>query len=246
MLIIFSLPIMFSFTRTLVCDKRSTSIFYAYSYELKSVTAQIVVICIKTFSPFVIHTTFPIIIAFLFCNLCLRCSSSYNCLTRKILRYSSEEFGPEEQIAILKQKGKFDDILDNIQDIFSLPSFLVITSNLLSCCNVMGINLNDINSDRRVISVLFYGIPNLLSLIAILWTAGGLLVEQHKLKEAFYKTVHSRFLIVHSLEEPQCIREILDKPDLVLNGCNILFYTRSSILAVFGTLLTYTLLVYQN
>ncbi|GFU52616.1 uncharacterized protein NPIL_36291 [Nephila pilipes] len=116
----------------------------------------------------------------------------------------------------------------------------------MSCCSVLGINLNTINWNERVITVIFYGIPNLVSLIAILWTAGGLPVEQHKLNEAFYKKGHSRFLIVRSSEEPQCRRELLDKPNFVLNGCNIFFYTRSSILAVFGTLLTYTLLVFPK
>ncbi|GFU52614.1 uncharacterized protein NPIL_36271 [Nephila pilipes] len=118
-------------------------------------------------------------------------------------------------------------------------------TNLLSCCIVLGINLNSINSKGRVTSVLFFGIPNLVSLIAVLWTAGGLLVEQHQLKGAFYKKVHLRFLMLRCSEELQCKREILDKPDFVLNGCNIFSYTRGSILAAVGTLLTYTLLVYQ-
>ncbi|GFU33340.1 uncharacterized protein NPIL_173871 [Nephila pilipes] len=133
-----------------------------------------------------------------------------------------------------------------MQDTFSLPSFSVITTNLLSCCSVLGINLHEVNSKARVTSVLFFGIPNLISLIAVLWTAGGLLVEQHKLKGTFYKKVHLRFLMLRYSEEPQCKRELLDMPDFVLNGCNIFSYTRSSILAAVGTLLTYTLLVYQN
>ncbi|GFT73400.1 uncharacterized protein NPIL_511381 [Nephila pilipes] len=243
-LIIFTFPIMYSFATILVCDRTSTSILYAYGYELKSVSAQIIVICIKTFLQFLIHSTFPFLIAILFCNLCLSCASCFNCLTRKILQYSPEEFGLSEQIEILKQKAKLDDILDNIQIIFSLSSFLLITSNILSCCTVLGINLNGIN--RRLTSVLFYGIPNLVSLIAVLWTAGGLPVEQHELKEAFYKKVHLRFLMLRCSEELQFKRELLEKPDFVLNGCNIFFYTRSSILTAVGTLLTYTLLVYER
>ncbi|GFU45843.1 uncharacterized protein NPIL_572411 [Nephila pilipes] len=102
------------------------------------------------------------------------------------------------------------------------------------------------SSYEDVISVLFYGITNLVSLTAILWSAGGLPVDQLKLKEAFYKKVHLRFLKVVYDEDLQCKRELLDKPEFVLNGCNIFSYTRSSILAAVGTLLTYTLLVYQN
>ncbi|GFU33348.1 uncharacterized protein NPIL_173931 [Nephila pilipes] len=245
-MIIFTLPIIFSFTFILVCDKTRTSIHFAYGYELKNVTAQIIVICIKIFLLFLIHSTFPFLIAILFCNLCLSCSFYFNCLTRKVLQYLPEEFGPSEQIDILKRKAKIDDILDNIQDIFSLPSFLLITSNLLSCCTALGKNLNGINSNGRAASVLFYGMPNLISLIAVLWTAGGLSVEQHKLKGAFYKKVHLRFLMLRCSEDLQCKRELLEKTDFVLNGCNIFSYTRSSVLAAVGTLLTYTLIVYQN
>ncbi|GFU33343.1 uncharacterized protein NPIL_173901 [Nephila pilipes] len=244
-LITFALPIMYSITTTLACNKTSTSKFFAYGYELKSVTAQMIVISIKTFLLFLIHSTFPFLIAILFCNLCLSCSSSFNCLTQKVLQYPPKEFGLSEQVDILQGKAKIDDILDNMQDIFSLPSLLVIMSSFLSCCTVLGINLNGINSNGLATSVLFFGVPNLVSLIAVLWTAGGLPVEQHKLKGAFYKKVHIRFLMLRCSEEPQCKREILDKPEFVLNGCNIFSYTRSSILAAVGTLLTYTLLVYQ-
>ncbi|GFU47401.1 uncharacterized protein NPIL_82471 [Nephila pilipes] len=200
----------------------------------------------KTFLLFLIHSTFPFLIAILFCNLCLSCVSCFNCLTGKVLQYRPEEFGPSEQIDILKRKAKIDDILDNMQNIFSLPSFLVIMTNLLTCCIVLGKNLNSSNSKSLVISVLFVGLPNLVSLITVLWTAGSLSVEQHKLKGAFYKKVHLRFLMLRCSEDLQCKRELLDKPDFVLNGCNIFSYTRSSILAAVGTVMTYTLLVYQN
>ncbi|GFU33337.1 uncharacterized protein NPIL_173841 [Nephila pilipes] len=245
-LIISSFPLIYSLTFILLCDKAKASKFYAYGYELKSVIAQIIVICLKTFLLFLVYPTFHLLIAALFCNLCYRCSSCFHSLTQKILQYNPEEFGPFEQVDILKRKANFDEILYNIQNIFSLSSFLLITLNVLSCCNVLGVNLNGINSKGHTISILFYGIPNFLSLIAVLWSAGLLPVEQHKLKEAFYKKVHLRFLMLPCLDEIQCKREILDKPDFVLNGCNILFYKRSSILAAVGALLTYTLLVYQN
>ncbi|GFQ69477.1 uncharacterized protein TNCT_175121 [Trichonephila clavata] len=101
-------------------------------------------------------------------------------------------------------------------------------------------------SNTSALKSVFYGTPNLVSLLVLLWIAGSIPVEQHKLKVAFYKRAHSRFLTIFTSEEPQCKREILEKTDFVLNGCSIFSYTRSSILAVLGTLLTYTLLIYQN
>ncbi|GFR19948.1 uncharacterized protein TNCT_165151 [Trichonephila clavata] len=245
-LIILSFPFIFSTIITLLCNKTLASLFYAYGYELKSLTLQVCVISIKTFLMFLAQTTYPSLVAVLFCNLCMRWSSYYNCLTRKVLEYSSEKFGPLEQIHILKQKARVDDILEKLQDIFSLPSFFVILSNFLTCCSTLGIILTGHPSKITLVTAVFVGIPNLVSLVVVLWVAGGLPVEQDKLKDAFFKRAHYRYLLVLSSEEQQFKREILDKPDFVLNGCNIFSYTRNSFLTLIGTLLTYALLIYQN
>ncbi|GFQ85604.1 uncharacterized protein TNCT_707761 [Trichonephila clavata] len=246
MLIILSIPFMYSVTSILACNITSDYLFYAYGYELKSLTMQASVIFIKKFLLFLLHSTFPSLVAVLFCYLCLRCSSCFNCLTRKVLHYSPEEFGPSEQIEILRQKAKIDDIVETLQDIFSLPSFFVIMTHLFTCGSHLGINLIGNHSKIVIVKAVFYGMTNLVSLVVVLWIAGSLPVDQNKLKSAFYKKVHSRFLRVPILEERYCKREILDKADFVLNGCSVFPYTRNSILALIGTLLTYSLLIYQN
>ncbi|GFQ76462.1 uncharacterized protein TNCT_315681 [Trichonephila clavata] len=239
-----SFPFIFPIIIILLCDRTKTSSFYAYGYELRSFTLQVSVIYIKIFLLFLAHITFPSLVAILFCNLCLRCSSCFNRLTRKVLQYSPVEFGSAEQIDILRLKANVDDNLEKLQDIFSLPSFFVILSNFFTCCSVLGIILTGDSSMITIVTVVFVGLPNLVSLIVILWIAGGLPVEQNKLKDAFGKRAHSRFLTVLSHEELHFKREILDKTAFVLNGCNIFSYTRNSILAVIGTLLTYTLLIF--
>ncbi|GFS53594.1 uncharacterized protein TNIN_279451 [Trichonephila inaurata madagascariensis] len=246
MSILLSLPFIFSVTSTLVCNRARASMFYAYGYELKSPILQAGVICIKKFLLFLVHSTFPSLVTVLFCNLCLRCSFCYNSATQKVLHYSSEEFGTLEQIEILRQKAKIDDILENLQEIFSTPSFCVIISNLFTCCSILGMYFTGNNLKCTEVRAVFYGAPNLVSLIILLWVAGGLPVEQNKLNGAFYKRTHSRFLIVLTSEEQQCKREMLDKTIVVLNGCSTFSYTRSSILALIGSLLTYSLLIYQN
>ncbi|GFY76005.1 uncharacterized protein TNIN_213421 [Trichonephila inaurata madagascariensis] len=246
-LIVLSLPFMYSVTGTLVCNITSESQFFAYGYELKSLTMQASAIWIKKFLNNLVHTTFPSLVVVLFCYLCLRFSFCYGYLSQKVLHYSPEEFGPSEQVEILRQKAKIDDILENLQDIFSLPSVFVTITHLFTCCSVVGMSITGGNFSKvNAVKSIFYGIPNLVSLIVLLWIAGSIPVEQNKLKSAFYKRAHSRFLTVFPSEEPQCKREILEKIDFVLNGCSIFSYTRNSILAVFGTLLTYSLLIYQN
>ncbi|GFR13684.1 uncharacterized protein TNCT_716391 [Trichonephila clavata] len=131
------------------------------------------------------------------------------CLTEKVFLYSPEGFGHSEQIHILRQKEKMDDILENLQDIFSMPSFFLIISHLLICCTVLGITMTGNVMRWAEVKAVFYGIPNLVSLIVILWIAGGLPVDQNKLKSAFCKRAHSRFRIIFPSDE-QCKREVLD------------------------------------
>ncbi|GFR19938.1 uncharacterized protein TNCT_165121 [Trichonephila clavata] len=245
-LIILSFPFTFSITSTLVCNRARASLFYAYGYELKSPVLQASAICIKKFLLFLFHSTFPSLVAVLFCNLCLRFSFCYDCLTQKILHYSPDEFGTPEQIEILRQKAEIDDMLEKLQDVFSIPSFFVIVSLLSSCLSFLGMHFTGKFLKCIEVSAVFYGVPNLVYLIILLWIAGSIPVEQNKLQGAFYKRTHSRFLLHLTSQEQQCKREILDKNVFVLNGCSTFSYTRSSILALIGSLLTYSLLIYQN
>ncbi|GFW81542.1 uncharacterized protein TNCV_2882191 [Trichonephila clavipes] len=245
MLILLSFPFMYSVSNVLLRDRKVTML-YTYGQELQSLTLQVCVIFIKIFLQFLFHSTFPSIIAVSFCYLCLRCSFCLNRLTQKVLQYSPEEFGPTEQIEILRQKSKIDDILEHLQDIFSAPSFFVIISNIFICSSILGMTLTGIHYKILLVTVVLYGISNLISLIGVLWTAGGLPSEQNKLKDAFYKRAHSRFLIAMTSEETMCKREILDKPNFVLNGCSIFYYTRNSIFTLTGMLLTYAFVIYPN
>ncbi|GFY79386.1 hypothetical protein TNIN_268391 [Trichonephila inaurata madagascariensis] len=114
------------------------------------------------------------------------------------------------------------------------------------CSSILGMTLTGIHSKILIVTVVLYGISNLISLIGVPWTAGELPLEQNKFKDAFYKRSHSRFLIVMTSEETLCKREVLDKPNFVLNGCSIFYYTRNSIFTLTGMLLTYAFIIYPN
>ncbi|GFQ76005.1 uncharacterized protein TNCT_501051 [Trichonephila clavata] len=161
-------------------------------YELKSLTMQASVICIKKFLTNLVHTTFPSLVTVLLSYLCLHFYFYFNCLTQKVFHYSPEEFGPSQQLDILRQKAKIDEIFENLQDIFSKPSVFVTITHLLTCCSFAGMGMvGGSFSKTNAVKAVFYSLPNFVSLIALLSIAGGLPVEQNKLKSAFYKKAHS-------------------------------------------------------
>ncbi|GFR18582.1 uncharacterized protein TNCT_263541 [Trichonephila clavata] len=140
-IIILSLPFMYSVTSVLDCNITNELLFLAYGYELKSLTMQAIVICIKKFLTNLVHTTFPSLVTVLLYYLCLHFSFCFNCLTQKVFHYSPEEFGPSQQVDILRQKAKIDDIFENLQDIFSKPSVFVTITHLLTCCSFVEIGM---------------------------------------------------------------------------------------------------------
>ncbi|GFT73396.1 uncharacterized protein NPIL_511361 [Nephila pilipes] len=242
-LIIIAIPLVYSTTFTIYCDKRFFSTVHAYGNRLESLSGQISLIWVKTCLEFLIFPTFPLLVSLLYSALCLRCSFFFTLLNKVINEYSPHAFGPEEQRDILRHKAKIDDILDIIQEIFSVPSFFIILGYFASCYRAFAWNLTHRVKTLIQLFTVIDGIINLISLSGSLWVSGGLPENINKLKEAFYKKTHRRIIIVGTSGEPDLRKELLDKPDFVLSGCGILFYRKFSILAIIGALLTYTVLI---
>ncbi|GFU45838.1 uncharacterized protein NPIL_572381 [Nephila pilipes] len=242
-LIINAIPLVYSITFTIYSKKGFFSTKLAYGNEIKSPFGQIVLIWIKTFLEFLIFPTFPLLVSLLFTTICLRCSLYFTILTKEITEYSPHTFGPEEQRNILRRKAEIDDILDIIQEIFSVPSFFFNLGYFVSCCRALAWYLTHSVKTPIQLFTLVNGIIILMSLSTALWVSGGLPENISKLKEAFYKKTHRRIVFVGTSKEPDLRKELLDKPDFVLTGCGVLFYRKSSVLAAIGALLTYTVLV---
>ncbi|GFS79151.1 uncharacterized protein NPIL_361701 [Nephila pilipes] len=189
------------------------------------------------------YPTFPCLIALLYCIACLRCSRSMKSLSQVINRFTPEAFGTSEQLSILRHKAKIDDVLDDVQEVFSVPSLFLILANFSSCCRIFGWSVLDFQCDRHIIRILFFAIVSFTCLSGILWVAGGVPTELSNLKRNFHKKSHLRLIFVRTPKEPQYKKQLLGEPDFVLTGCNVIFYRRSTLLAIIGALITYTILV---
>ncbi|GFS93602.1 uncharacterized protein NPIL_702241 [Nephila pilipes] len=241
-------PLAYSALYTYDCAMEITGPIEIYGMEIENPVLQMGFISVSKYLQFFIDLTLPCSIAYLYCTLCLYCSSGIEILTQQIARNTPETFGPREQISILRRKAQIDDVLDDLQKVFSLPAFLAILSSLMTCGDLLVFKLIFNRNNLltiHLIEVVFYGVAGVPCLTVTLWLAGGLLVELNNLKEAFYKMAHARFLFFHASNEPNCKGEMLEKPEFVLMGCNILPYRRSSILTLVGILLTYTVLITQ-
>ncbi|GFU33341.1 uncharacterized protein NPIL_173881 [Nephila pilipes] len=129
-----------------------------------------------------------------------------NNLTKEISQASPEEFGPIQQMDVLRRKAKIDDVLKNVQAIFSVPSFFIIAVNILKCGSVFEI-LSDIIWEKFIlywhVEVVLHSITSFCCLFIVPWVAGGLPIQMKQLKQEFIKKVRSRILYTRNLGEIQ-------------------------------------------
>ncbi|GFY54476.1 hypothetical protein TNIN_193711 [Trichonephila inaurata madagascariensis] len=116
----FLIPVTAAGTVTVLCDKKITSTEHAFGIEVENHWAQIMVIFFKEYIHFFAFPVFPGLIAVVYCTICVRCSYAIRNLTHKIFICSPGQFGPSEQIQVLRFKAKIDEILKITQEILSL------------------------------------------------------------------------------------------------------------------------------
>ncbi|KAF8787976.1 hypothetical protein HNY73_009519 [Argiope bruennichi] len=189
---------------------------------------------------------FPDLIALLYCTLCKGCSAKIINLINGIQKIPIEDFGSSQQMEILRRKAELDDILSNIQDIFSVPSLLIIAKNFLSCATVIGWQLYYHSKSYRshgVIGSVFNGVNSFGSLAVVLWFAGGIPIQLHKLKEAFYRKERQRLYFFQKKGLLHLRKELFEVTEFCFTGCDIISFKRRTLLTIIGTLLTYTVLI---
>ncbi|GFS94718.1 uncharacterized protein NPIL_509621 [Nephila pilipes] len=237
-----------TYSAFLVCslNQSEAARYFFYGCEVKYISIQTVITGIKSFLGYMIFPTFGNIVALLYIFLCFRSSDCLNNLSWEIEKSSLEDFTLSKQISILKKRTKIYYILLNIQNNFSLPIFFVIVANILICGCITGwfliIKWDESDFLLKMESV-FFGTNALVNVISILWTAGNVSVEMSKFKEIFHYKTHLKLLSRYSKQELHFKMDLMNEPEFVLTGWDVLPLRRSMILGLIGTLLTYTVLV---
>ncbi|GIY53694.1 uncharacterized protein CDAR_616861 [Caerostris darwini] len=168
-------------------------------------------------------------------------------LTQEVMQCSGKEFVVSKRTEFIKRKSRIDDILDRIQDIFSFPTFAIIGSNLLNCFCVLNSYLDKNmwmpGGTSVMIECTLYTINSLGCLVAVFWIAGDIPMEECKFKIVFQRKISLRLLFAENTEKFKSEKLLLHKQNFVFTGWDILSYRRSSIFALFGALMTYTVLI---
>ncbi|GFR29831.1 uncharacterized protein TNCT_621001 [Trichonephila clavata] len=185
--------------------------------------------------------------ALFFTSLCWCCSVHIDKLTNKISEYSAEEFELLLQLDVLKSKKRIYDVLLKIQDVFSVQIFFIILANVFMCSSVIGgILIRNFGEFDQFIQLdyMYYLINSISCVVITLWIVGLIPIEMKKFQQRFYEKTHERLLLRYSTVEALHLKiDFYNEPDFVMTGCDILPLRRSTVLALIGTLFTYTILL---
>ncbi|GFT19805.1 uncharacterized protein NPIL_550761 [Nephila pilipes] len=156
-----------------------------------------------------------------------------------------EKFTIEKQGSILRRISKLENALNLTQNVFSLPSFLISISYFCTCITLLAVILF---IKMEVSSYMHFEFVSLLfnsscGLVAIIWEVGNVPIEAENFKKAFRRKFHQKLLCENKVGEVLIETHPIDTSDFVLSGCNIIHFHRNSILALAGTILTYTVLL---
>ncbi|GIY51976.1 uncharacterized protein CDAR_251781 [Caerostris darwini] len=250
LIILCCMHISFSITTSISAFKYEVAL-YGYGHNLRDTYVYKLLIIIKILLYTLVFPTFLNIVALLYCLICLRIRELMKKLTRELTQCSTETFVILKRAEILKRKSSIDDILDVIQDIFSLPTFIIVVANLLNCFSVLSEYLDNYSmllsgGISKMIECTLYTVNSLGCLIAVLWIAGDIPVEECKFKRTLQKKINTRLLFAGNSEKFKSEKLLLLKQDFVFTGLDILSYRRSSIFTLFGALMTYTVLIIKE
>ncbi|KAG8186597.1 hypothetical protein JTE90_019919 [Oedothorax gibbosus] len=180
----------------------------------------------------------------LFCTLCMQCSRYISCLRFEIEKCTLEAFDTHKQVNIARSFSNMMTILKDLQKVFSLPSFLMFATHYCACSTLLGwFVLGEISSVSKILQILFYFSNSSVCLIACLWVPGKLPIEIDKMKEAFRSKYRYRWFHLGVMEENVFEKAFGEQHTFVLTGVRFIEFKQSSILAVVGTILSYTLVL---
>lgn len=245
LIIIVNVPIFYVFF--LVSTELRDGVYYSYGFEVKKFHIATIIILIKSLLFCAIHPMLSNILVLHFCIQCLQCFKSVHYLRIEIEKCSAREFDVPKQLDIMRREMKIVEALHSLQSVFSLPSFLMFISHYCACSSLLGwIVLDELKSGYKVFQTLFYLGNSLACLVACVWVPGKLPIEMSEFKEAFRKKSRFRWLHLRITEEDVFKKAFNEKQPFVFSGYNIIAFRQGSILAIVGTMLTYTLLLVKK
>ncbi|GFT23824.1 uncharacterized protein NPIL_152041 [Nephila pilipes] len=240
------MPLIFAILNVLTKETKSRAQTLWYQYPIDSTNLQVIVVFIKISLYNVLYCMFPTAMILLHCVLCQRVRRLIMCLREEIEKCPPKQFNMVKQSSILRKKNKIDEVLTLLQRVLYLSSFLISALYFTTCCTGVGwLIVGNQNVDDSALMVQFslYFVNTFACLLLYMWFLGCLPIEIDNFKEEFSRKREHRLLCLGKADEVDFQKVLCERPSFVVSGCDIMHFRRSSILALAGTVFTYTMLL---
>ncbi|GBN38402.1 hypothetical protein AVEN_111979-1 [Araneus ventricosus] len=245
---IFVLPFVYAFsmlTAHEVLGQKYVYKYFSYGFESENKIMKYSVGFYKLFTFYLLHPTLANLITVVYSTSCCVCCRFLNILTSELEMISPDRFTLKVEMEILKKRHHIFDMLEMIETSLSTASFLTCTAHFLACLS----NLSQLlmylpgNKTLTILAVSFISGSAVVSTAFIFLNAGQIPIEMEKFSRLLRRRIEQRsFLGLDSLKV-RSERSVTDEQVFVLSGCDLIYYRKSTLLSLLGTILTYGLLI---
>lgn len=106
---------------------------YSYNFTFKYQWMKFVIVFVKTLTLYIIHPIIPSVLAIMYCKLCHQCCSAMGIVIQRMEECKPMEFTAKTHKMFLKSREPIINVLDEIQDVFSVVSFSVCCAHFAGC-----------------------------------------------------------------------------------------------------------------
>lgn len=189
--------------------------------------------------------TFPLFITLVFVSFCYWCSSELKAVQKELESFSL--FLHSRIFEILKAYDEVIEVATTVEDAFSNVTFLLLVSHFVNTFTSMGNILRGTFTSFLRIQCLINLIFDVLGLILLIFLAAETPIVLEKIKKSL-GILEERVNFSNKNQQKSlkmAVKTFLKKDIFVFSACNMVFFRRTLIIASFGTLISYGLLLIQ-
>ncbi|GFU05883.1 uncharacterized protein NPIL_273781 [Nephila pilipes] len=255
---IFIVPLTYSSISVYLMNQNDTSDYYSfftYGRKVSNFTTCLnAYLFTKSLMTSLLEPIFTSCVTFIYCLLCYRSCRLLVEFRKRIVNLLSSGSKPSREVLkqLIVDYGRLCRVLERLQCVFSLPSFLLTIVDVMSSFTILASSLlytPEEITGPMIAENAFTLMTSAMLIIALIAFAAQIPVTMSTIRMCLQKIQEKRVVTEcqGTLEDSRfrLLQILKERPLVILSGCDIIYFTRITIVTVLGTLLTYGLLIIQ-
>ncbi|GBN40298.1 hypothetical protein AVEN_247496-1 [Araneus ventricosus] len=242
-------PFIYSLVLLLACEIGKDELgfhYFFYGIPVKNKILKYFILYCKSFLYYFLFPTYSNFVVLIFCASCHTSKMFIRNLCEELERCPAKAFTTSIQIRCLNCRRKIYKMLDILQESFYFISFVACAGNFSYCfallTQLMLYSFSESALTYQADTVI-NSINVTVPLFMMFWIPEEIQMELEKLNKIILWKYEMRASSGMVSENPSIEKLLLEEKPFVISGCSLIAFQRCHILSVFGTALTYGLLI---